>query len=84
LPEESVVPPPANANASARASANAAPLAAPHLPEPKEDEDEAAPPPPLAAPPASNAPTRAGSSIYLTDDELIKIQGATDEGEVAP
>jgi hypothetical protein len=78
--EESVAPPPA----SASASSNAALPAAPRLPEPKEDEDEAAPPPPLAAPPSSNAPTRAGSSIYLTDDELMKIQGATDEGEVAP
>jgi hypothetical protein len=54
------------------------------LPEPEDEEHEVAPPPPLAAPPSSNAPTRAGSSIYLTDEELLKIQGATDEGEVAP
>jgi murein DD-endopeptidase MepM/ murein hydrolase activator NlpD len=66
------------------ASASAAPAAAPRLPEPTEEEHDVAPPAPLAAPPASNAPKRAGSSIYLTDEELMKIQGATDEGEVAP
>jgi murein DD-endopeptidase MepM/ murein hydrolase activator NlpD len=77
LVEEIAVSPPA-------ASASAAPAPARGLPEPKEEEDETAPPPPLAAPPASNAPTRAGSSIYLTDEELLKIQGATDDGEVAP
>jgi murein DD-endopeptidase MepM/ murein hydrolase activator NlpD len=70
--------------AAPAASASAAPVAARRLPDPVEDEHEVAPPPPLAAPPASNAPTRAGSSIYLTDEELLKIQGATDEGEVAP
>jgi len=50
------------------------------------DEDEAAtvtPPPPLPAPPASGAPRRAGSSIYLTDKELLELQGATDDGEVS-
>jgi len=49
------------------------------------DDDEAAaviPPPPLPAPPASGAPRRAGSSIYLTDKELLELQGATDDGEV--
>jgi hypothetical protein len=55
------------------------PVAAEH-----EDEDDAlAPPPPLPAPPASSAPRRAGSSIYLTDKELLELQGATDEGEVS-
>jgi murein DD-endopeptidase MepM/ murein hydrolase activator NlpD len=71
--------------ASASASAGVAPKAAAGLPEPEaEEESEVAPPAPLAAPPSSNAPTRAGSNIYLTDEELKKIQGATDEGEVAP
>jgi murein DD-endopeptidase MepM/ murein hydrolase activator NlpD len=75
-PEETAVEP--------QASASAAPAAAPRLPEPADEDHEVAPPPPLAAPPSSNAPKRAGSSIYLTDEELAKIQGATDEGEVAP
>ena len=78
LAEEIVAAAPATSGSSVA-------LAAPRLPEPKEEEEETtAPPPPLAAPPSSNAPTRAGSSIYLTDEELLKIQGATDEGEVAP
>jgi murein DD-endopeptidase MepM/ murein hydrolase activator NlpD len=77
LAEEIVATPPAP-------SASAAKAVPPRLPEPKDDDEEAAPPPPLAAPPASNAPTRAGASIYLTDEELLKIQGATDDGEVAP
>ncbi|HVR20877.1 MAG TPA: M23 family metallopeptidase, partial [Polyangiaceae bacterium] len=75
LPEplaEEIVAAPATSSSSVA-------LAAPRLPEPKEEEEETAPPPPpLAAPPSSNAPTRAGSSIYLTDEELRKIQGATD------
>jgi murein DD-endopeptidase MepM/ murein hydrolase activator NlpD len=65
------------------ASASAKPAAPGRLAE-EEDEAEVAPPAPLPAPPSSNAPTRAGSSIYLTDEELQKIQGATDDGEVAP
>jgi hypothetical protein len=73
-PEETAIAPSASAPAPA----------APRLPEPEDEEHEVAPPPPLAAPPSSNAPKRAGSSIYLTDEELLKIQGATDEGEVAP
>lgn len=48
------------------------------------DEDEsAAPPQPLPAPPPSGSPTRAGSSIYLTDKELKELQHATDDGEVS-
>jgi hypothetical protein len=78
LAEEIVAaPPPPSAGPSPK------PAAQGHV-EAEEDEAEVAPPAPLAAPPSSSAPTRAGSSIYLTDDELQKIQGATDEGEVAP
>jgi murein DD-endopeptidase MepM/ murein hydrolase activator NlpD len=62
----------------ARAPAPA--LAPPH--ELDEEEATAPPPPPLPAPPASGAPKRAGSSIYLTDEELLKLQGNTDDGEV--
>jgi murein DD-endopeptidase MepM/ murein hydrolase activator NlpD len=49
----------------------------------EEEEENDAPPPPLPAPPSSSAPRRAGSSIYLTDKELLELQGATDDGEVA-
>jgi murein DD-endopeptidase MepM/ murein hydrolase activator NlpD len=48
-----------------------------------DEEDSAAPPPPLPAPPPSGSPTRAGSSIYLSDKELRALQGATDDGEVS-
>ncbi|HEY3497034.1 MAG TPA: hypothetical protein VGK73_20185, partial [Polyangiaceae bacterium] len=51
-------------------------------PETEEEESHAPPPPPLPAPPASGSPKRAGSSIYLTDKELLELQGATDDGEV--
>jgi murein DD-endopeptidase MepM/ murein hydrolase activator NlpD len=52
-------------------------------PEGEDDEPAAAPPPPLPAPPAASAPRRAGSSIYLTDKELLELQSATDDGEVS-
>jgi murein DD-endopeptidase MepM/ murein hydrolase activator NlpD len=48
-----------------------------------EEEETVTPPPPLAAPPPSGSPTRAGSSIYLSDKELRELQGATDDGEVS-
>jgi murein DD-endopeptidase MepM/ murein hydrolase activator NlpD len=48
-----------------------------------DEEETAPPPPPLAAPPPSGSPTRAGSSIYLSDKELRELQGATDDGEVS-
>jgi murein DD-endopeptidase MepM/ murein hydrolase activator NlpD len=48
-----------------------------------DEEESPAPPPPLAAPPPSGSPTRAGSSIYLSDKELRELQGATDDGEVS-
>jgi murein DD-endopeptidase MepM/ murein hydrolase activator NlpD len=49
-----------------------------------EDDESAnvAPPPTLTAPPAASAPRRASSSIYLSDQELLKLQGASDDGEV--
>jgi hypothetical protein len=73
---------------SATTSAAAAPAgSAPRPPHPleadlDEDENAAPPPPPLPAPPAAGSPKRAGSSIYLTDKELLELQGATDDGEV--
>ena len=48
-----------------------------------DEDDSAAPPPPLPVPPPSGSPTRAGSSIYLSDKELRELQGATDDGEVS-
>jgi hypothetical protein len=47
-----------------------------------DEDDSAAPPPPLPAPPPAGSPKRAGSSIYLTDDELKKLQHS-DDGEVS-
>jgi hypothetical protein len=49
-----------------------------------EDDESAnvAPPPTLTAPPAASAPRRASSSIYLSDQELLELQGASDDGEV--
>jgi hypothetical protein len=49
-----------------------------------EEDDEvpagaAAPAGPGAAKPAG----KPGSAVYLSDKELLKLQGATDEGEVA-
>jgi len=76
LPPEEPAPKPA---APPAPSASAAP--APEL-EPDED-DSAAPPPPLPAPPPSGSPTRAAASIYLSDQELRALQGATDDGEVS-
>lgn len=82
--EEAVLAPPASGSGAPSSSKQAPAVAARRLPDPVEEEHDVAPPPPLAAPPSPDAPKRAGSSIYLTDDELLKIQGATDEGEVAP
>jgi hypothetical protein len=82
--EEAVIAPAASGSGAPSSSAQAPSVAARRLPDPVEEEHDVAPPPPLAAPPSPDAPKRAGSSIYLTDDELLKIQGATDEGEVAP
>lgn len=77
---------PVVATASASASAAPAPSGAPPAREEAGDEDEevtsgaAAP----AAPPASPAAKPgSGSSVYLSDQELLKLQGASDEGEVA-
>ena len=79
--------PPEPAPEAAPAGNPAAPApsmrAPPTLAEPEgEEEDTSTPPAPLPAPPASGSPKRAGSSIYLTDKELLELQGATDDGEV--
>jgi murein DD-endopeptidase MepM/ murein hydrolase activator NlpD len=82
LPEEAppdVPEPPASAAASARPPAASPPL---HAAEGEGEEEDTTLPPPLPAPPASGSPKRAGSSIYLTDKELLELQGATDDGEV--
>jgi murein DD-endopeptidase MepM/ murein hydrolase activator NlpD len=75
LPPEAPPPPGASAAPSATSPAHAELEA--------DEDDSAAPPPPLPAPPPPGSPTRAGSSIYLTDKELREVQGATDEGEVS-
>jgi murein DD-endopeptidase MepM/ murein hydrolase activator NlpD len=84
LPEETpLIEPSEAARAASPTPSGAAP--APTLKHPLELDDEEAttpPPPPLPAPPASGSPKRAGSSIYLTDEELLKLQGHTDDGEV--
>jgi murein DD-endopeptidase MepM/ murein hydrolase activator NlpD len=88
LPEplvmEEVMSPAVSATAPAPSGSQAPDPVPRRLPEPVEEEHDVAPPPPLAAPPSPDAPKRAGSSIYLTDEELLKIQGATDDGEVPP
>ncbi len=75
LPPEA--PPPAGASAVRSATAP------PHAELEVDEDDSAAPPPPLPAPPPPGSPTRAGSSIYLTDKELREVQGATEDGEVS-
>lgn len=81
LPEQAPPVEPTEAAKPAAASATGPPaLAPPH--ELDEEEATTPPPAPLAAPPSSGAPKRAGSSIYLTDEELLKLQGNTDDGEV--
>jgi murein DD-endopeptidase MepM/ murein hydrolase activator NlpD len=45
-------------------------------------EDETPPPAPGAAPPPAAARAPGGSSVYLSDKELLEAQSATDDGEV--
>jgi hypothetical protein len=71
--------PVASAPASARPSGAGPP---PHPAEAEGEEEDTSLPPPLPVAPASGSPKRAGSSIYLTDKELLELQGATDDGEV--
>jgi murein DD-endopeptidase MepM/ murein hydrolase activator NlpD len=71
--------PPASTAASVRPPGASPPL---HAAEGEGEEEDTTLPPPLPAPPASGSPKRAGSSIYLTDKELLELQGATDDGEV--
>lgn len=78
-PEAPPVAAPSGATPGPNPSSSAA---APAELEPEED-DSAAPPPPLPSPPPSGSPTRAASSIYLSDQELRALQGATDDGEVS-
>jgi hypothetical protein len=76
----------AQASPAAQASAAAAPAASaedPSLAEGADEVDQAgkASAAPGAEPaPAANAP---GNSVYLSDKELLKMQSATDEGEVS-
>jgi murein DD-endopeptidase MepM/ murein hydrolase activator NlpD len=83
LPEPLVEEAPPASPPPAEPGASAAPAPRPVAAEHEEEDDTVLPPPPLPAPPASSAPRRAGSSIYLTDKELLELQGATDDGEVS-
>lgn len=64
---------------SQSAPAPAAPAADPAA-EDDESETETAAPSPSAKPAPARKP---GSSVYLSDKELLQLQGATDEGEIA-
>lgn len=76
-------PLPMAASSAPAESASAAPATSaaedPALAEPVEPEEGAKPTPPAAAAP-DKAP---GNSVYLSDKELLKMQSATDEGEVS-
>ncbi len=80
LPEP--LPPELPVTAAPNPASSGAPAPAAVL-EADEEDSVAPPPPPLAAPPPSGSPKRAVSNIYLTDQELRNLQGATDEGEVS-
>ena len=83
---------PAEASNEVAAAGSAAPAPAagaedPSLAEPVGEVDDAKPgastAPPGAAPPAAAPGKPAGNSVYLSDKELLKMQSATDEGEVS-
>jgi len=80
-PEEPVAAAPSDSAAPSAPAAPGASAAVARELEADED-DSAAPPPPLPAPPPSGSPTRAAASIYLSDQELRALQGASDDGEV--
>jgi hypothetical protein len=46
------------------------------------EDDETPPSAPGAAPPAGAPQIPGGSSVYLSDKELLEAQSATDDGEV--
>ncbi|MFZ5897168.1 MAG: peptidoglycan DD-metalloendopeptidase family protein [Myxococcota bacterium] len=82
-----LAPEPASAVAAAPSAAPAASGAPPASEEAGDEEDEttsaAAPNAPAPAAPAAGAKPAPGSAVYLSDQELLKLQGASDEGEVA-
>ena len=84
-PEPVAAPPPSAAAAAPAPSDSAAPTAVasgapPAREEAPEEDDEV---PNSAAPAAASAKPASGNSVYLSDQELLKLQGASDEGEVA-
>ncbi len=84
-PEPVAAPPPSAAPAAPAPSDSAAPTAVasgapPAREEAPEEDDEV---PNSAAPAAASAKPASGNSVYLSDQELLKLQGASDEGEVA-
>jgi pyruvate/2-oxoglutarate dehydrogenase complex dihydrolipoamide acyltransferase (E2) component len=87
LPLPDALPAPPTAAAAEKPSAPDVGAADPAA-EADEHEEPAPPaapgnaPPAQPAAPAPNAP-RSGNSVYLTDQELLKMQSASDDGEVA-
>jgi murein DD-endopeptidase MepM/ murein hydrolase activator NlpD len=74
----------ASATPSAAAVASGAPPAREEAGDEEEDEGTSAPAATAgSAPGAAAAKPGSGSSVYLSDQELLKLQGASDEGEVA-
>lgn len=77
---------PGVAASAAPSDSVSAPAAAedPSLVEPVAEQDDTAKPGATAAPPSPSTPGKpGGSSVYLSDKELLKMQSATDEGEVS-
>ncbi len=94
LPQASApaAPPPAEPAAAAPPLATAPPVAAAPAPPPQPASAPQAAAQPAAAQPAAAQPAAAqpaapakapGSAVYLTDKELLKLQSATDDGEVS-
>jgi hypothetical protein len=74
----------ASATPSAAPVASGAPPAREEAGDEEEDEGTSAPAATAgSAPGAAAAKPGSGSSVYLSDQELLKLQGASDEGEVA-
>jgi murein DD-endopeptidase MepM/ murein hydrolase activator NlpD len=70
-------------SATASGGVAAAPAAPAADPAQGDDDDETPAAAAPAAPGAAKPVGKPGSAVYLSDKELLKLQGATDEGEVA-
>jgi hypothetical protein len=79
-PSSPAAPTPAPAASDSAPPTSVASGAPPARDEAPEEDDEV---PNTAAPAAASAKPASGNSVYLSDQELLKLQGASDEGEVA-